>query len=284
MQADRNWLVVNAYIKHDRRFNYLISCYNRSKILPINFLKMKYTSSDILQTLNNLNAPKIYISAEDIPEKIKSNIPAIWLKYISLYMEDDAVEEAMELWKPVAHLLPDTMDNLWSTVQGLVLLTEENHPPSLLYIFITHSGKLILYRGNQPLSKQDIPNHLSGIWNRLPKEVHNLYDIHNGWLTSRSLCGGHLPVQQWSFLSDSQWSLEPHNIIKMLIPPEQTLVVYESGTESCIGFEIPANEQELLIPVAFYYTQLGEMERVNFWEAFDEYTSPLFNEFVIPGT
>jgi hypothetical protein len=96
--------------------------------------------------------------------------------------------------------MPRTFDELARTLYGLVLLTEDDQPPSLLYVFLSE-GDLDYYRGFLPVQEHEIPSHISSFWYRLPADFRQLYAIHDGWALLHLMSSGHVPIHKLSLLS-----------------------------------------------------------------------------------
>lgn len=162
--------------------------------------------AEALDALPTLETPRFLRTAEGLEPDIAAQVPDSWWDLVSV--EAEYAEVLNRLWAPVAAYLPETLAELTATLQGAVVLTEQDKAASLLYAFEDAVGESIFYRGYLPLRHENLPSRWRSIWKRLPAALCDLYAVHDGWHLIPARSGGYLPVTAWSFLSDDAWRLE----------------------------------------------------------------------------
>ena len=232
------------------------------------------TIETILARLQRLENPKLYwVESKRKPKTISP----LWWELASL--RDVTVPTLRQIWQPVYHLLPATMEEVETTLIGTAVLTESGEKPSLLYLFrYESSGNLTFFRGYPPVTLDDIPARWQGIWARLPEDFRQLYAVHNGWYALLSRSGGHLPLAEWSLLSDEEWSLERDIAAALPFAPDKILLVCRDGGGGYLGFALPDSGE--VIPVAWRTQQASQLEQnIHFFARYDQMTSGNFAEF-----
>jgi len=73
------------------------------------------------------------LSATKVNHEVASQIPKEWLSLLSLGEID--FDKLQALWHPVGNNISIIMEELERTLQGLVILIEDNQHPSLFYTF-----------------------------------------------------------------------------------------------------------------------------------------------------
>ena len=232
------------------------------------------TTDTILARLQRLENPRLYDA--DSKRKPKA-APALWWELVSL--QDVAVPTLRQIWQPVYTLLPATMEEVETTLVGTAVLAETGEKPSLLYLFrYGSSGNPTFFRGYPPVIPDDIPARWQGIWARLPEDFRQLYAVHNGWYALLSRSGGHLPLAEWSLLSDEEWSLERDIAAALPFAPDKILLVCRDGGGGYLGFALPDSGE--VIPVAWRTQQASQLEQnIHFFARYDQMTSGNFAEF-----
>ncbi len=238
----------------------------------------KISMADISYCLRNLKNPRVIATADEARGVSGFPVPETWADLISL--DGVSIPALRRLWQPVRDKLPQTMEALEERLQGMAILTVDDQPPSLLYIFLEGDGKLCIYQGFPPLETGKIPPALSPILPSLPRDLWDLYAIHDGWYLALSHSSGHLPVREWSLLSWDEWRLEKKLVERMPIRPDRTLVVYNQGGGGYLGFALPKpGETGGTRPLSFWSNRLTEPRvGIDFWKAFDEWTVAGFEE------
>ena len=236
------------------------------------------STATILEALSNLNDIQLITSPNQIPKVFNNQVPDLWGALLA--SKDNQLSILKQLWQPISPKIPQTMAELQATLQGIAILIEDGHPPSLLYIFLNKKGKLSFHRGYPPLKTEQLPQDILPIWSNLPEEFRNLYIIHNGWFSLHSRSRGHLPVNKWSFLSSSEWLLEDEVVAQLPISPKQTLIVYDQGGGGYLGFVLPSKSNiGQVTPVEIWLTNLTEPDTgIDFWSVYDEMTVASFLE------
>jgi hypothetical protein len=236
------------------------------------------SAEGIIAELISHNNPKVFITPDELSDEIKVQIPNKWSELINLGNVD--LSRLREYWKSVYELIPVTMEEMEATIQGLVLLTEDGQPPSLLYVFINDEDGLDFYRGFPPMNLSQQDTRTVEIMEVLPGEFRKLYEIHNGWYFLYPMSRGHLPTEKWSFLKDDEWGLESEALKKIPIDPDRTLIVYAHGGGGYLGIELPAGrEQGKAMAVEIWSRDIvNPTINLDFWMAYDEWTSAFFVE------
>jgi hypothetical protein len=207
------------------------------------------TKSSILKEIEDYcSNPQLITSISDVPQDISqdvlSQIPQSWLDLLSL--DDVDFTKLRELWQPIVHRGESIINNLEFKLQGLVILIEDNRPPSLLYIFLNEE-ELFFHRGFPPLKETEIPEKIQSFWPMLPEDFKTLYSIHNGWTSFFSGAMGHKPIDEIELLSSEEWMLEPDVIKNLPIDHTKTILVFRSGGPGYLAFECIEPEPKSMI-------------------------------------
>lgn len=227
-----------------------------------------------VQILNDIKDyclnPKIIIDSEDIPIENLSQIPSSWLNLLSL--EKINFAKLRELWHPVIDKFEIVIEDLESRLQGLVILLEDNQPPSLLYVFLNEQ-ELYYHRGFPPIEEQEISHKIKPFWLQLPKYIKKLYTIHNGWVSMFDLSMGHKPIDNLSILSWSEWNLESEVIKNLPFNYKKTIIIFSNGGSGYIGFELPKPEEIAEPrPLIFWSNKPTQPDlNINFWTIFNSW-------------
>ncbi len=192
------------------------------------------SKSNISLALHNLKNPDIILSPDDVSQSIRQTIPDSWLNLLSLGNVN--FSEVYQLWHPVADKMPNLMVELERTLQGIAILTQEDKPPALLYIFVGQNKEFYFYQGFPPLKDSDIPPNIAMFWYQLPPDFRSLYTIHNGWIDTFDSMG-HLPIDKLLFFSKNNWY--PDELDSLPFNPEKTVFVCQTGGSGYLGFELP---------------------------------------------
>jgi hypothetical protein len=242
---------------------------------------IQIATSFILESLPSLRNPQLCVTPAETGPGLAEQIPEAWWALASLEQVD--LDVLRGLWEPVARVIPQTVQELEATLQGAVVLLEEGQRPSLLYVFSDVEGTLIFYRGFLPLQQEALSARWRPIWEQLPPTLRDLYAVHDGWYLIPSHSGGHLPVAGWSLLSDDEWRLEKGLVDRMPIVPERTVVIYAQGGGGYLGLQLPGSgEKHPVTPLELWSHDLANPQvGIDFWTAFDEWTSAVLVEMAL---
>jgi hypothetical protein len=196
---------------------------------------IKLDKATVLQSLANLEQPRLVLTPEDAP--MPNAIPASWWPLLSL----DGVnsQQLTELWGPLPAVLPETWAQLTRTLRGLAVLLEEGHPPTLLYLY-TGQGRLFHHRGQPPISRGHVPERLRDVWASWPTTARDLYEVHNGWSLLFSLSMGHLPIAEIEMADSPDVGLDVDGQ-ELPLDLRRTALVYSNGAGNYLCLESPAS-------------------------------------------
>lgn len=190
----------------------------------------------VLTSLRNLDNPRLVLRPEETPTP--ERIPAGWWPLLSLHGVDLA--GLAQLWGPLPEVLPEMWRQLTRTLRGLVVLLEDGHPPTLLYLY-SGGERLFHHRGQPPIVRGHVPARLSEMWPNWPPAARSLYEVHNGWTALFSQSMGHLPVGKIETAYDLVGA-EVEDPRALPLDLTHTTLVYSNGAGSYLCLETPADD------------------------------------------
>ncbi len=241
---------------------------------------MTFNRTAILNNITRRTHPtqtQIFLTSAEFETPLREQIPACWFALLDAKTFEQMRYGLRALWQPIIPYAKEFLDTLEEKIQGVAVGVADNLPPALLYLF-SLEGELFLRQGFLPLHVENMPEHQRRIWETLPLEVRALYTIHNGW---GDLYGtdGHLPVEKWWCLADIWDPANPHEGIDLA----QTIIMFENGGGSYLGFETPAaNATPPLRSRAVISWHNGRFDRNReFMNTFSAWVSAQLDEFDI---
>lgn len=241
------------------------------------------TRDMIMNRVASRENPQIFLTEDEAPDEVREQVPSAWWNLCSLQTVD--TDALRELWSPVADAVPMLLDAIASRIRGVVVYTEQDAPPALLYIFLLENGRPGLYTGYMPVDETQLTPEQRELWFHIPQAVQEFYRIHNGWGFYFILMGGLEPVQDWERIDRNYYDLGQDVVDALDFAPERVVPVYSNGSGEYLAFLLPEDADDAVRALWWSSTHPAQPRMdVDFWNEFDFYMAESISEFVENNT
>ncbi|HAY44576.1 MAG TPA: SMI1/KNR4 family protein [Micrococcaceae bacterium] len=214
----------------------------------------------------------VALSCEDV--SVGAVVPNEWIDLLSSTGDGKLVD----LWGPLLIRLPSVRSFFAKNLRAPAIFSKSSDDSVLLYPYTVDGGEdLNFFIGNPPLGDLAAENETQ-LWRALPDDLQYFYrNIHNGWTFFPTNSMGPLPIGDFGLLSE--FDLEPEDLRKMTVSPQQILRVFHNGSGDYLCLDLANSQGDgATAGILWSHENAGELERVDFWGVMDAWIGIFLEE------